>query len=842
MRRSKVLVVTDHRGEEWASPLVDRLDRLGARAASLTEADAVAVVLHRVGSGGRSCALTLKGQHTILADVRKALSLQIPVTPLLGGCHQVDNVRLQLPGSIEDLRFRIAVALPNALAVPEVTAQLIASAIRARSQPPGKGERNPPSIRKPAMARFSLLSSLQQTRRHESVFISYRRDDTAHWAGELAKTLSMMLGPQRVFFDVGSGAPGLDFRSFIDGAMAKSSVVALVIGKFYLSPGGDGLRRIDDEYDWVRTELRAAIASGKPLRVVLVGSALFPAPSDLPPDIRALTDATVVGTIRTGGEISRILAGILSATRMGEMLDKGLKDPGGVLSSFRDDLSEAWRIAAVREGLFTLGWALEKEVLAPPQRLFHACYPSYRFEVIGGERIVVLEERTSNRWKRRTTFSITGAALGHTGVMQLEPRLVEAAVDPGAFLDRTGRKSLPSSKPEWPGGLDPLHYSLGRRELLPITIEAWNDTRRYLGAGGGLKQLAQGQNIALKEGITGRVAFMPCGKRIVVTTGNHLEMIDVSNGERIPSHEQTRRCSWTAMDVSGDGHLALGSFDGRITICDANLQPRMTLSLPRRWLRGLTATVKRGLPNQILSLSWSSSQEYIAAATESEVWILDVAAKAFTRFRYPLGGEHRGFGHYGARFMGKTDNLLIHADLGDIWIVNARTCEVRGRLEPVWRPDPEWKNDDVSDVDLARRSLGIIRAAVTSVNGNIIALAGSDGQVGFTAPAEIMHVDSICAWHKPTVTTGNDVQDIAFNPRDNRLAVVASDSYLVIGDVDHKRPVTYVSIGASLAFTQPSIAWAPDGKRVALIRIQHRNQLFVWNLDDDAAPQRTTKP
>lgn len=843
MRRNKVLVVTDHCGKEWASPLVDGLDRLGARAANLTEADAVAVVLHRVAADSRSFALTLNGQHADLADIRKALLLHIPVTPILGGCHQVDNVRLQLPGSIKDLRFRIAVALPNALAVPEVAAQLIAAAIRARSQPPGKGDRNPPSIREPAGARFSLLSRLQQPHRQESVFISYRRDDTAHWAGELAKAISMMLGPERVFFDVGSGSPGLDFRGLIDDAMAESSVVAVVIGKAYFAAGWDGQRRIDDQYDWVRTELRAAIASSKPLRVVLVGSAVSPALGDLPPDIRALADAKVVGTIRTGREMDRIIAGVLAGTQKGKMLDMGLAEPGGFMSGFRDDLSAAWRIAAVRDGLHTLGWALEKEDLRPPQRLFHACYPSCRFEVIGGERIVVLEERTVKRWERRAVFSITGAALGRTGVMQLEPRLVEAAVDPGAFLDRTGRERLPAGKPEWPAGLDPLHYSLSRRELLPITIETWNDTRQYIGTVGGLKQLAPGQNIALKEGFPVHVAFMPCGKRIVAITGIHVEMIDVSNGERIPSHEQTKRRNWTAMDVSRGGHLALGSSDGRIMVFDANLQPRIALSLPRRWLRELTATVKGGLPNDILSMSWSSSQKYVAAATDSDVWIIDVTTKAFTRFRYPLRSEHRSIGHFGARFMGATDNILIHAGLGDIWIVNARTCEVRGRLEPVWLPDPEWKNDDVSDVDMARRSLGIISAAVPSPDGNIIALAGSDGQVGFSAPATIMRVDSVCAWHKPTVNAGNDVQAIAFHPRGNRLAVVASDSYLVIGNVDHKRPVTYVSVGARLAFTEPSIAWAPDGKRVALVRIQHGNQLSVWTLeDDDAAAQRTTKP
>jgi|GEM_PF-5241052 len=844
MIQTKVLVISDHNGKEWASPLVERLAELDALAEHLEKADAVAVVLHRVPTKPQRFTLTFKQQDAGLADIQKALLKQIPVTPILGGCRRIDNISLQLPDSIKDLRFRIAVALPDPLRVPEVATQLIAAAIRTRSQSLSKTDPPGPSIQKDATSPYAIRSRWQQQHQADSVFISYRHEDTTHWAGELAKAISGMLGPHRIFFDVGSSSPGMDFPSLIDAAMVKSSIVVVVIGNTYFASGGDGQRRIDNKYDWVRTELRAAIALGKPLRVILVGSAVPPASNNLPDDIRALADATVVGTIRTGSEMSRILSGVLAGTKKGAMLKVGLAEPGGFMSGYRRDLGEAWTIAAVREGLNTLGWLLKKESLQAPQRLFQTCYPNYRFEVVGGERIVVLEEYTSKHWERRAVFSISGAGMGHTGVMKIEPRLVEAAVNPGAYLDRTGRKTLSAGKTEWPAGLDPLHYDLFERKLVPITIEAWNDTRQYIISAGCLKQPAKRQDFSLKEGATALAAFMPCADRIVTVRGINVEMIDLSNGERIPFPQQTKRRHWTAMEISRAGRLALGSSDGVISVFDEHRQPCFNISLPGKILRELTAAVKGGgLPNQILTLSWSFSEKHIVAATDSDVWIIELKTKSFTRFRYPLPREYLQSRHAGARFIGTTNNILIHAGMGDTWIIDAQTNEVKGRLEPTWLPTYEWKKNDVSDLDLMRHSLGIIKTAVPSPDGSIIALAGSNGQIAFVTPAPIMHVASVCAWHQPTTNAGNDVQAIAFHPGGKQLAVVASDACLIIGDVDQKKPVVYAPVDAPLAFTIPAIAWAPDGKRVALIRLLQENHLSVWTLENnDTAACRKSVP
>lgn len=829
MNQSKVLVINDNDSNTWAAPLMERLAQLDARATHLEEADIVAVVLHQVPNRPQHFTLNSPPQHPGLADIQKALLKPIPVTPILGGCRQLNNFCLQLPDAVNDLQFRIALALPGPLNVPGVAAQLIAAAMHARSPSLSKNQFPSTCRQKTATSAFALLSRAEPQHQKERVFISYRREDTTLWAGELAKALSVMLGPQQVFFDVGSDSPGMDFRNLINKAMAKSSIAAVVIGKNYFASNADGQRRIDNHNDWVHAELRAAIAQDKPLRVILVGSAVAPAPDNLPDDIRALADAKVVGTIRTGKEMSQILSDILSETQKGKILKKELAGPGGAMKGFSSNMAEAWTIAAVRDGLNTLGWLLETQKSQSPMQLFHPGYPDYRFVVISKKSIVALEEYTGKRWERRETFSINGAGMGHTGIMKLEPRLLEAAVHPGAYLDRTGRETLSPRKTEWPAGLDPLHYNPFEKQLLPITIEAWNDTRQYIISTGGLEQPPQRLDFRLKTGTPALAAFMACGNQIVTAKGENLEIIDISNSERRPFPHPSKRRYWRAMDVSRTGRLALGSADGVISIFDKNIEPCFNLSLPRKMIRKLTAKIKGShLPNQISTLSWSSSERYIVAATGSDAWIVELKTKSFTPFAYPLPDKDLQLGHAGARFIGHTSDILIHAGMGDIWIINAQTNEVKGRLKPAWRPDSEWKNDDLSDSDLMRHALGTIRTAVPSPDGKRIALAGSNGQFAFTTPASVMGVESIYAWHQPTTHAENNIQAIAFHPNGKQLAVAASDAHLIIGDMNQKRPEVYATLDAPLAYTSPVITWAPDGKRVALIRIQHDKQLSVW--------------
>ena len=59
------------------------------------------------------------------------------------------------------------------------------------------------------------------------VFVSYRRDDSAGYAGRLFDDLSARLGSRNVFLDINTIEPGDDFRQVI----APCDVVLVMIGR-----------------------------------------------------------------------------------------------------------------------------------------------------------------------------------------------------------------------------------------------------------------------------------------------------------------------------------------------------------------------------------------------------------------------------------------------------------------------------------------------------------------------------------------------------------------------------------------------------------------------------------
>jgi hypothetical protein len=123
-----------------------------------------------------------------------------------------------------------------------------------------------------------------------SIFISYRRDDTSGEAGHLAAELRARFGRSTVFIDVDSIIPGVDFEAKITHALGLCKVTFVLIGDRWLTvtnPGGG--RRLDDEGDYVRKEIAAAIVRPEVTVVpVLVEGAAMPAEADLPHGIERL--------------------------------------------------------------------------------------------------------------------------------------------------------------------------------------------------------------------------------------------------------------------------------------------------------------------------------------------------------------------------------------------------------------------------------------------------------------------------------------------------------------------------------------------------------------------------
>ena len=123
------------------------------------------------------------------------------------------------------------------------------------------------------------------------IFISYRRGTASPYARGIYERLGRQFGAERVFMDIDTMEPGVDFVEYIKTAVGSCRVLIVVIGPDWVETADDsGRRRLDDPDDFVRVEVTAAFERGD-VRVipVLVGGAPPPKKDDLPPDLSPLT-------------------------------------------------------------------------------------------------------------------------------------------------------------------------------------------------------------------------------------------------------------------------------------------------------------------------------------------------------------------------------------------------------------------------------------------------------------------------------------------------------------------------------------------------------------------------
>ena len=122
-----------------------------------------------------------------------------------------------------------------------------------------------------------------------SVFISYRRDDSADITGRIYDRLIQRFSKDIVFKDVDSIPLGIDFRQHLEGALSQCRILLAIMGDEWRGGQGvDGKRRIDDPRDHVRLELEVALGRNIPVIPVLVRKASIPAEEELPPSLKSL--------------------------------------------------------------------------------------------------------------------------------------------------------------------------------------------------------------------------------------------------------------------------------------------------------------------------------------------------------------------------------------------------------------------------------------------------------------------------------------------------------------------------------------------------------------------------
>ena len=129
----------------------------------------------------------------------------------------------------------------------------------------------------------------------KKLFLSYRRSDSVGHSGRIQEDLAAVYGEENVFRDLDTMRPGVDFPDAVREAIAESDAVLVLVGPQWVSAEGkDGSPRIFAEGDWVRIEVREALAAGKWVIPVLVGGAGMPRSEEIPEDLQALRRANAI--------------------------------------------------------------------------------------------------------------------------------------------------------------------------------------------------------------------------------------------------------------------------------------------------------------------------------------------------------------------------------------------------------------------------------------------------------------------------------------------------------------------------------------------------------------------
>ncbi len=153
-----------------------------------------------------------------------------------------------------------------------------------------------------------------------SIFISYRREDAAGWAGRLAADLRREFPHAEVFQDIASIGIGEDFVDAMRRALESCAAAIVLIGPRWLDARDEhGQRRLDDPEDWVRLEIEESLKRPG-LRVVplLVGNATMPKAADLPASLRLLArrNAHEISDKRWDYDLSQLVKALKPVTAL----------------------------------------------------------------------------------------------------------------------------------------------------------------------------------------------------------------------------------------------------------------------------------------------------------------------------------------------------------------------------------------------------------------------------------------------------------------------------------------------------------------------------------------------
>lgn len=122
-----------------------------------------------------------------------------------------------------------------------------------------------------------------------TIFVSYRRDDSADVTGRIYDRLVHHFGRESIFKDVDTIPLGADFRKVIENAVSSCQVLLAIIGRDWLTAADEhGDRRLASPTDFVRLEVATALQRDIPVIPVIVRGASVPKEAGLPESLKSL--------------------------------------------------------------------------------------------------------------------------------------------------------------------------------------------------------------------------------------------------------------------------------------------------------------------------------------------------------------------------------------------------------------------------------------------------------------------------------------------------------------------------------------------------------------------------
>ena len=147
----------------------------------------------------------------------------------------------------------------------------------------------------------------------QSIFISYRRQDTAAYAGRIYDRLSAKYGEHNVFMDIDRIEPGQDFVDAINHSVAEAGVLLVLIGREWIKmTDKSGLPRLDNPEDFVRLEILAGLEQKTVIIPVLLADAEMPSAKLLPAPLQpfARRNAIEISDSRFHSDVDRLIEAI----------------------------------------------------------------------------------------------------------------------------------------------------------------------------------------------------------------------------------------------------------------------------------------------------------------------------------------------------------------------------------------------------------------------------------------------------------------------------------------------------------------------------------------------------